>query len=216
MTNNITTTSASARTDVDGRIAVRSTTIATSGIRRAGVALAIGTASWAAANLVWGFTPTSEVGIKATDLTGFLFQLGVLCLVHVQAATRATGVKTISGRLLKLERVLLGLAMLWSLLHAFLPSQRDATWMVALDMFWPISMLGMFFIGIKVAFAGRWRGRARVWSVLAETWAPLSIPVVHLLGHGTGDIFGALHLLFGYTVLGLILATRPDLAEDRG
>ena len=213
---NITTTSASARTDVDSRTTVRSTTMATSGTRRAGVVLAVGTASYAAANLAWGFSPTSEVGIKATDLTGFLFQLGVLCLVHVQIATRATGVKAISRRLLKLERVLLGLAMLWSLLHAFLPSQRDATWLVALDAFWPISMTGMFLIGIKVAFAGRWRGGARVWSVLSETWAPLCVPVVLLWGHGIGDVVAALHLLFGYAVLGLILAVRPDLTEDRG
>ena len=28
-----------------------------------------------------------------------------------------------------------------------------------LDMFWPLSMMGMFFIGIRIAIAGRWHGR---------------------------------------------------------
>jgi hypothetical protein len=78
-----------------------------------------------------------------------------MALLHVQMRTRATDVKAISRRLLKLERVLLSIAMVWSVLHAFLPSQRDAAWMHAIDMFWPLSMLGMFFIGIKVARAGR-------------------------------------------------------------
>jgi hypothetical protein len=37
-----------------------------------------------------------------------------------------------------------------------------------------------------------------------------------ILGHGVGDVIGATHLLLGYTVLGLILFTRPDLVRDRG
>ena len=214
--NNITTTPATARTDVATATGGASATMSPTTIRRAGLTLAAGTASWAVANLVWGFEPDSEIGIKVTDLTGLAFQVGVMALLHVQMATRATGVKAISRRLLRLERVLLGVAMLWSILHAFLPEQRDAVWMHAIDLFWPLSMLGMFFIGIKVAIAGRWRGRARVWSLLAETWAPATVPVRAVLGHGPGDIVGALHLLLGYTVLGLILATRPDLVEDRG
>jgi len=162
--------------------------------------------SQAVDNVAWLFT----------DLTGLLFQAGVMALLHVQMRTRATDVKAISRRLLKLERVLLSIAMVWSVLHAFLPSQRDAAWMHAIDMFWPLSMLGMFFIGIKVARAGRWRGRARAWSFLAETWASATVPAMAILGHGVGDVIGATHLLLGYTVLGLILFTRPDLVRDRG
>jgi hypothetical protein len=114
------------------------------------------------------------------------------------------------------ERVILALAMVWSLAHALLPAQRDAAWMHALDAFWPLSMLGMFLIGIKVAVAGRWRGRARVWSLLAETWAPVCVPLLGILGHGAGDVVAASHLLLGYCVLGLTLATRPDLVQERG
>ena len=212
--SNISTTGAPARTDVT--TAVHSTPDATDFTRKAGLTLAAGTASWAVANFIFGFEPSSEVGVKVTDLTGLLFQVGVMALLHVQMRTRATGVKAISRKLLKVERVLLSIAMLWSVLHAFLPSERDAGWMHAIDVFWPLSMLGMFFIGIKVAFAGRWRGRARAWSFLAETWAPATVPVMAIVGHGVGDIVGASHLLLGYTVLGLILFTRPDLVQDRG
>lgn len=185
-------------------------------VRRLGVGLAAGTVSWAVANLVFGFTPDSELGWKVTDLTGLAFQAGVMGLLHVQMATRATGVRSISRRLLQVERVLLSIAMVWSLLHALLPDQRDAVWLGVLDAFWPLSMLGMFLIGIKVAIAGRWRGAARGWSFLAETWAPVSVPTFVLLGSGVADVVGSVHLLLGYTVLGLILAARPDLVEDRG
>lgn len=214
--SHLTTTGAPARTDVTAVDQRHSQDRFT---RRAGLTLAAGAGAWAVSNLVFGFEPAvgDELAWKVTDLTGLAFQAGVMALLHVQMRTRATGTRPISAKLLKVERVLLSVAMLWSVLHAFLPSQRDAAWMHSIDMFWPLSMLGMFLIGIKVAIAGRWRGRARVWSALAETWAVLSVPAMAILGHdGGGDLFGAVHLLLGYTTLGLILATRPDLVRDRG
>lgn len=214
--SNISTTRAPARTDVSAP--AHPTTDHTKFTRRAGLALAAGTIAWAVSNLVVGFEPalSDDAAWKSADLTGLLFQCGVMALLHVQMRTRATGVKPISLRLLKVERVLLSVAMLWSVLHAFLPSQRDAAWLHAIDAFWPLSMLGMFFIGVKVAVAGRWRGPARLWSFLAETWAPATVPVMGIFGHDVGDVVGATHLLLGYTVLGLILFTRPDLVQDRG
>ncbi len=206
----LSSTPAPARTDVVA-------TVSTGDLRKtrlAGLALAGGTIAWATANLLYGFEPTKDSEIKATDLTGLLFQLGVFALLHVQIRTRATGVKPISRRLLQVERVLLSLAMVWSVLHALVASQRDAVWMHSIDMFWPMSMLGMFFIGIKVAVAGRWRGPARLWSLLAETWAPVTVPLMGALGHDVADKVGALHLLLGYTVLGVILVLRPDLTEE--
>lgn len=185
-------------------------------IRILGGVLAAGTVAWAAASGYYGFDTKSDVGIVLEDLSGLAFQFGVMGLLHVQMATRATGTKTINRRMLQVERVLLSIAMVWSLAHAVLPSQRDAVWLGVLDVFWPLSMLGMFFIGIKVVVKGRWRGAARAWSLLAETWAVATVPVIALFGHSAGDVTGVVHLLLGYTVLGLLLATRPDLVEDRG
>lgn len=185
-------------------------------IRGLGAILSAGTICWATAALIWGFNTKTDVGVVVQDLTGFLFQCGVIGLLHVQMATRATGTRTINRRMLQVERVLLSVAMVWSLAHALLPGQRDAVWLGALDLFWPLSMLGMFLIGVKVAVIGRWRGPARLWSLLAETWAVATVPLIGIFGQNVGDIAGAVYLLVGYTVLGAILATRPDLVEDRG
>jgi hypothetical protein len=210
----ISNTPAPARTDATAVSTTRGDLTADP-VRRTGVVLAACTATWAVANLALGFEPDSESAIKTVDLTGLVFQVGIMALLHLQMRTRATGPKRISARLLRVERVLLSIAMVWSVAHALLPDQRDAAWMGVLDMFWPLSMLGMFFIGVKVFFAQRWRGKARVWSLLAETWAPMTVPLMGILGHdGGGDLIGGLHLLLGYTTLGVILAARPDLVRD--
>jgi len=210
----LSTTPATARTDVVAVPQSPSGGVPRSTIRAAGAVLAAGTASWAASGLYYGFDDKSNAGIVAGDLTGFLFQCGVMALVTIQMRTRATGTKPISRKLLQVERLLLVPAMVWSILHALLPSQRDEVWLGVLDVFWPLSMLGMFLIGMKIAFRGRWRGAARVWSALAETWVIATVPLFLIFDQSI-DLVGGLHLLFGYTTLGLILLVRPDLAEDR-
>ena len=135
----------------------------------------------------------------------------MLSLVQLQLRTRATGVSRKAVAMLKVERVLLALAMAWSLVHGLVPSARDEVWLAVLDVFWPLSMLGMFVIGIKVAVAGRWRGAARLWPLVAESWAVVCIPVMGIFGQGIGDVVGATHLLVGYATLGLVIAARPAL-----
>jgi hypothetical protein len=212
---NVSVTSAPARTD-----ARTSTGSGTSGpdlrsLRNRGLALTAGAVTWSAASFVYGFNPDTEAGVKVTDLTALAFQLGVLSLVGLQLRTRATGVTRRAAAMLKVERVLLTLAMAWSVLHALLPSQRGEVWLGVLDVFWPLSMLGMFVIGVKIAAAGRWRGAARLWPVVAESWAVVSIPAMAVFGASVGDVVGASHLLVGYATLGLIIAARPVLVADQ-
>ncbi|HEX6246695.1 MAG TPA: hypothetical protein VFZ64_02380 [Nocardioidaceae bacterium] len=214
--SNISTTPAPARTDVRNVVGEHPAGLSDTGIRRLGLALAGGAVSWSAANFVFGFSPDSELGLKVTDLTGFAFQLGVLALLQLQTRTRATGTSRKAMAMLRIEKVLLGLAMVWSLVHALVPSARGTAWLAALDVFWPLSMLGMFIIGIKVVVAGRWRGAARVWPGVAESWAVVCVPLMGIFGSPVGDIAGATHLLVGYATLGLIIAARPDLVRDRG
>ena len=112
--------------------------------------------------------------------------------------------------MLKVEYVLLALASIWSVLHATLPSgMQDAAWLAALDLFWPLSMLGMFVIGVKIAFAGRWSGLLRFWPLVAETWAVVTVPSYGIFGETAGQYVGGVHLLIGYGVLGLLLARLP-------
>jgi hypothetical protein len=72
-------------------------------------------------------------------------------------------------------------------------------------------MLGMCIIGIKIAFAGRWKGALRVWPLVAESWAVITVPTIGIFGEQAGRWVGGTHLLIGYATLGLLLALRPGL-----
>ena len=127
----------------------------------------------------------------------------------------STGTSRPAGGLLKVEYVLLTLATLWSVLHGAVPAFRDDLRLSVLDAFWPLSMLGMAVIGVKILFAGRWRGLSRIWPTIAESWAPVCVPGAVLVGTTGIRWVGSAHLLVGYTVLGLILAFRPHLTDPR-
>ena len=79
---------------------------------------------------------------------------------------------------------------------------------LALDLFWPLSMLGMFLIGIRIAVAGRWTGVTRFWPMVAESWAVVTIPAMGIFGETAGKYVGALHLLVGYAVLGVLVSRK--------
>ncbi|MEV4398636.1 hypothetical protein [Nonomuraea sp. NPDC049607] len=210
----ISTTPARARTDVPaGPTPSGAPAIAPVTVRRLGVALAVGTLSWAASIFVYG-SQAQGFGERVGDLTGLLFQLGIFALLAVQIRTRATGTSRLARVMLKVELVLLGLAAVWSLLHGVLPdSAQDGPVMQALDVFWPVSMLGMMAIGIKIAFTGRWRGSLRWWPLIAESWAVVTVPTYILFGDSVSNWVGGFHLVIGYATLGALLALRPGLTD---
>ncbi|OLB82795.1 MAG: hypothetical protein AUI14_00015 [Actinobacteria bacterium 13_2_20CM_2_71_6] len=183
----------------------------TAQVRRYGVAVTAGTLVWVGGLLTVGANPATSDGITIGDLTGLAFQLGLFALLRVQLRTRATS--RVSVAMLYVESVLLALATTWSVLHAAVPAWRDAPWLAVLDACWPLSMLGMFVIGLKVALAGRWRGLARIWPLVAETWVVVTIASMILFGRGVGEWVGIAHLLVGYTGLGIVLAWRPHLTD---
>ncbi|MEV5961302.1 hypothetical protein AB0L70_06025 [Kribbella sp. NPDC051952] len=203
----MTTTPARARTDVAPAMT------ATAGlsertIRQLGLGLTAGTLLWAAS--IFAFTTVTEgVPERIGDLTGLAFQLGVFCLLAIQYQTRATGKSVV---LLKVEAVILGIASVWSLLHGVLPSNlQDAAWLVPMDICWPLSMMGMALIAIKIAVAGRWRGALRWWPLIAESWAIVAIPSMVILGDDVARWVGGGHLLIGYATVGVLLALKPHL-----
>jgi hypothetical protein len=200
----VTVQPAPARTDVE-------TTTTTAAVRRTGWMVAGGALVWAAAMAAYNPQSTDSTAILVNDLGALPFQIGLFALVTTQLRTGATGVTRAARGMLRVEYVLLTLATLWTVLHAALPSQRDAVWLGVLDAFWPLSMLGMFIIGVKIAFAGRWKGVARFWPLVAESWAVVTVPAFGILGATAGQYVGAAHLLVGYLILGLILARRPHL-----
>lgn len=213
MSDTMTTKPALARTDT-GRVAAQATATPTTDqrtIRRLGLTLTTGTLLWAASTFVFG--PNGEgIGSRVGDITGFCFQVGVFALLTAMLRTGATGVTRKARAMIRVEYVLLGLASLWSLIHGLAPASiGDSTPVMILDVFWPLSMLGMFVIGIKVAVAGRWQGALRWWPMVAETWAVVTVPTFLVLGDGVARWVGGAHLLIGYAALGLLLARRPEL-----
>lgn len=215
----LSTTPAPARTDAAGPRPAGPAPrppVSTASVRRAGIAVATGSAAWAAATLAFGIDPTTAWQDLVYELTALLFQLGLVALVSVQLRTGAIGTGRLARSLLHLEHVLLGLAIVSTFTSAFLPQYENEGWYLALDAFWPLSMVGMFLIGIRIAIAGRWTGAARWWPLGAESWAPVNIPVAQL----APDLVAytaAGHLLVGYVALGVVLALRPELtgARDR-
>jgi hypothetical protein len=175
----------------------------------------VGTLVWAAAIFTVTPTPESSLGTTISDLGALPFQASLFALVTLQLRTRATGLGRAAVAMLRVEYVLLALASTWTVLHGLVPSFRDDLWLAVLDVFWPLSMLGMAVIGVKVALAGRWRGPVRIWPLVAESWGPVTVPAFVLSGGALWWV-GGVHLLVGYLVLGVLLALRPDLTGARG
>jgi hypothetical protein len=210
----LTTTPATARTDV---AAPRTTgaPVSTRLARRVGLAVAGGSAAWAAGMLAFTNTPPAgTVQHFVYEVSSLLFQLGLVALVTLQLRTRATGTGKLARGFLHAEHVLLGLAIASTITWMFFREYDHTAWFLALDVFWPLSMLGMAAIGIRIAIAGRWKGAARIWPLVAESWAPVAIPASVLLP-GFAHVVGAGHLLIGYVALGVVLAVRPELTGAR-
>ncbi len=159
----VSTTPAPARTDairVPADPGCRSTA-PTRMVKRAGLAVAVGTTAWAAGILAFGLAPQPGWTGTVYDVSSLLFQVGLVALVSVQLRTGATGTGRLARFFLHAEHVLLGLAITSTLTWMFFRQYEDEAWFLALDAFWPLSMVGMFAIGIRIAIAGRWSGAGR-------------------------------------------------------
>ncbi|MEU8140965.1 hypothetical protein [Nonomuraea sp. NPDC048901] len=216
MDPHITTTPAKARTDMpvsDEPPITGKPPLSLGMVRGLGLSLTAGTLAWAASIFLYG-TQNTGFEERVGDLTGLLFQGGVFALLTVQARSQATGLTRISRGMLRVEAVLLALASVWSLLHGVLPEpQQDGPLLAVLDLFWPLSMLGMMVIAVKLAVAGRWRGPLRWWPLIAESWAVVTVPLFIVFGEQASRWVGGPHLIIGYATLGVLLAWRPELTR---
>jgi hypothetical protein len=158
--------------------------------------------------MIFGSDPSGAFEEAVSSLTSGTFQLGLLGLLTVLYATRALGEGRLAGFFLRLEAVLLLFAIGSTTVDGIGVSDLDKTGWLLLDMSWPLSMMGMFFIGVRIAIAGRWRGRARFWPLIAESWAPVVIPTFGIFGSAVAGVIAGLHLFVGYVVLGRIVARK--------
>ena len=102
----------------------------------------------------------------------------------------------------------MSLAICSTLVDGFGISDLSQPGWALLDAFWPFSMLGMFLIGIRIAVAGRWRGASRYWPMVAESWAVVVIPTLGAFGYTAATVVSCVHLLVGYTVLGVLVSGK--------
>lgn len=175
---------------------------------RHGAVLAAGAFAWAATMAVVGIDPVGLADERVYSLSSGLFQVGLLCLLRVLWLTRALGAGRFARAVLRFESVLVLLAIGSTASDGLGLTDFDQIGYVLLDACWPLSMLGMFFIGIRVAIAGRWTGATRFWPMVAESWAVVVIPVLGIFGDAVAAWVAPLHLLVGYTVLGVLVSRK--------
>jgi hypothetical protein len=183
----------------------------TAPFRAHGTLLLVGAVSWAASQLAVG--TLDPEGDRASLLVfgagSVLFQLGLLALLRVLFVSRALGPGRLARAVLRVESVLVGLAIASTTVDALGVSDLDRAGWALLDATWPLSMLGMFLIGVRVAVAGRWRGPKRYWPLVAESWALVVMPTIGNAGESVATGVSVALLLVGYAVLGG-LVSRSD------
>ena len=187
-------------------------------VRRAGALMAVGAASWAATIFTVSSNSGTVLGERLHDGAGLIFQAGVFGVVTAMARTGALAPTRGNRVFLRAERVVLSIAMLWTCLHFYDYEWADRTgWVVAIDVCWPLSMLGMLVLGIKVFRARRWRGSLRTAPLVAETWVAFAVPAFALstaLDQPLlAQVVAGTHLLVGYTRLGLLMNRHPELTR---
>ena len=175
--------------------------------RRHGLTLTVGALAWAAAMAVFGFDG-STLGQTFEHTGSGLFQVGLLCLLRVLWRTRALGEGRLARAVLRAEAGVIVLAIGSTVGAATHLDDLDQLGWILLDVCWPLSMLGMFLIGIRIAVAGRWKGLSRFWPMVAESWAVVTVPTLGILGEGVARWVGAAHLVVGYAVLGLLVSRK--------
>jgi hypothetical protein len=200
-------TPAAARTDVR-RPAAAGTTTPTRPYRKRGMLLTAGALAWAAGMVAMGSDPSGATEEAVFSTVSGLFQVGVLGLLTVLWQSQALGEGRLARFFLRLEAVVLLFAIASTLVDGIGVSDLDQAGWMMLDLCWPLSMMGMFFIGIRIAIAGRWRGASRWWPLVAESWAVVSVPAYGIFGSTVAGFVGAAHLCVGYAVLGQIVARK--------
>jgi hypothetical protein len=173
-----------------------------------GRVLTAGALAWAATMAVVGIDPVGQTHEVAYSLSSGLFQVGLLFLLRTLWRTRALGEGRLARFVLRAEAVAVSLAIGSTASDGLGLTDFDQVQYIVLDAFWPLSMLGMFLIGIRIAVAGRWTGATRLWPMVAESWAVVVIPTMGIFGDAVAHVVAVVHLVIGYGVLGVLVSRK--------
>ncbi|NDK90524.1 hypothetical protein GYA93_13180 [Gordonia desulfuricans] len=179
------------------------------GRRGTGIVLAVGSVTVAVGLSAVADTEGFGIVSMLGGLGALLFQIALLALLRLQYAERAMTRPGATGSVARIgyliQAVLLCGAICSTVLDAFWLIHGSVLWAV-FDTCWPLSMLGMVVIGVRVAIAGRWQGWLRWQTLFAQSWLLWGVPLAAL---GTAGLYvGAAQFVLGYGVLGVLLATR--------
>jgi hypothetical protein len=201
-------TPAAARTDVRRPGSSSAPTRPTRPFYKRGMLLTSGAVAWGIDSLIFGTDPDGQFEEAVSSITSGTFQLGLIGLLTVLFATKALGDGRLARFFVRLEGVVLVFAIGSTIADGVGVSDLDKAGWALLDAFWPLSMLGMFLIGVRIAIAGRWHGRSRFWPLVAESWGPIVVPTFGLFGGTVAGVVSFVHLCVGYGVLGQIVARK--------
>ena len=175
-----------------------------------GRVLTAGALAWAATRAVVGIDPVGHRDELVYSISSGLFQVGLLFLLRTLWRTQALGEGRLARFVLRAEAVAVGVAIGSTASDGLGLTDFDKIQYVVLDAFWPLSMLGMFLIGIRIAVAGRWKGATRFWPMVAESWAVVVIPTLGIFGDSAAHVVACVHLVVGYAVLGVLVSRKTD------
>lgn len=172
-----------------------------------------------AGGVVWGAGmlwagPLADDELARPELVGSLvWQIGILALLAVMAATRATGSGRFARSMLIVAAALVLLASGWTVAHIVDPDMVDAGTMLALDIAWPLSMLWLLVVAIVVAAVNQWTGRARWAPLIAKVYAAVAIVALVILPQTPALLVQSVAVAGFYGWLGWVI--RTDVASGR-
>lgn len=181
-------------------------------IRACGGAVAMGGVTWGAAKL---FSPsTSEVNNQVEIWAGGVFQLGLLALLGVLWGTAATGTGRWTRGVVAAEVVAVVLALGWTVPHLFDANREQAGILPVLDVFWPLSMVGLIGVGVLVVRARRWPVPVRYLPLAASLLVPVDLAVIWAPESARNVVTG-LYLAAAYGLLGVLIARDARRLAER-
>lgn len=200
----------------------------TTTVRWCGAAAAAGATIWSG---TWLAAGVPEDGVnEAVEVWGsFAFQLGVVALLVAMRGTDATGSSRRGRTVLSAQAVLMALAIAWTVPHLADPNYmttNDSAVLVALDVAWPLSMLGLVAVGAGVVRARRWPSPLRWMPLAASLLIPVDIVSMLLFGAWAEIVIRATYMTATYVALGVLVvrhaggivapSTEPECSRAPG
>ncbi|WP_328474726.1 hypothetical protein OHA21_15975 [Actinoplanes sp. NBC_00393] len=171
-------------------------------MRVCGLLVAAGGIIWGAA---WILRPSDPEHNDPVEIWASVpFSIGLLALLTAMWVTAATGTGRWGRGVLAAEFVAVVLALGWTLPYLVEANRPNTGILVVLDLFWPLSMLGLVVVAIFVVRARRWPTPLRYLPLAASL-----LLVVDLAFAWTPDRIGSAitgtYLAITYGVLGVAM-----------